>query len=72
MAGKGSIAVGNDADLTVLAPKETFVVDVEALEHRNKISPYHGRRLRGVVKRTILRGRSVDRDTRAGRPLFRR
>lgn len=70
--GKGSIAVGNDADLTVLAPEETFVVDVEALEHRNKISPYHGRRLRGVVKRTILRGRSVDRDTRAGRPLFRR
>ena len=72
VAGKGSIAVGNDADLTVLAPEETFVVDVEALEHRNKISPYHGRRLRGVVKRTILRGRSVDRDTRAGRPLFRR
>ncbi|QPL04851.1 MULTISPECIES: allantoinase AllB [Actinomyces] len=70
--GKGAIAVGNDADLTILAPEETFVVDVEALEHRNKISPYNGRLLRGVVKRTLLRGWSVDRDTKAGRPLFRR
>lgn len=69
---KGAIAVGNDADLSVLAPDETFVVDVEALEHKNKISPYNGRSLRGVVKRTILRGRSVDRDSKAGRPLFRR
>lgn len=67
IAGKGAIAVGNDADLVLLAPEEDFEVDVQALEHRNKISPYHGRRLRGVVKRTILRGRTVDRDTKAGR-----
>lgn len=70
--GKGSIAVGNDADFAVLAPEETFVVDVSALEHKNKISPYHGRRLRGVVTRTLLRGRTVDRDSKAGRLLRRR
>lgn len=70
--GKGSIAVGHDADLAVVDPDETFVVDVEALEHRNKISPYHGRTLRGVVKRTILRGQTVDRDSRAGRVILRR
>ncbi len=69
--GKGSIAVGNDADFAVVAPEETFVVDVEDLEHKNKISPYQGRILRGVVKRTVLRGRTVDRDSKAGRIVRR-
>ena len=69
--GKGSIAVGNDADFAVVAPEETFVVDVEDLEHKNKISPYQGRTLRGVVKRTVLRGRTVDRDSKAGRIVRR-
>lgn len=69
--GKGSIAVGNDADFAVVAPEETFVVDVEDLEHKNKISPYQGRTLRGVVKRTMLRGRTVDRDSKAGRIVRR-
>ena len=69
--GKGAIAVGNDADFAVVAPEETFVVDVEALEHKNKISPYQGRTLRGVVKRTVLRGRTVDRDSKAGRMIHR-
>ena len=69
--GKGAIAVGNDADFAVVAPEETFVVDVEALEHKNKISPYQGRTLRGVVKRTVLRGRTVDRDSKAGRIVRR-
>ena len=69
--GKGSIAVGNDADFAVVAPEETFVVDVEDLEHKNKISPYQGRTLRGVVKRTVLRGRTVDRDSKAGRMIRR-
>ena len=69
--GKGSIAVGNAADFAVVAPEETFVVDVEDLEHKNKISPYQGRTLRGVVKRTVLRGRTVDRDSKAGRMIRR-
>ena len=71
VSGKGSIAVGNDADFAVVAPEETFVVDVEDLEHKNKISPYQGRTLRGVVKRTVLRGRTVDRDSKAGRIIRR-
>lgn len=69
--GKGSIAVGNDADFAVVAPEETFEVDIEALEHKNKISPYQGRTLRGVVRRTVLRGRTVDRDSKAGRTIYR-
>jgi allantoinase len=65
---KGSIAPGYDADLVAFAPDEEFVVDVAALRHRNPISPYAGRTLRGVVRRTWLRGVPVG-DRPAGRLL---
>ncbi|GAA4620522.1 allantoinase AllB [Saccharopolyspora hordei] len=57
--GKGSIAVGQDADFCVFAPDEAFVVDVERLHHRNPVSPYHGRPLAGVVRQTWLRGTQI-------------
>ncbi len=56
---RGRIAEGSPADLVVLAPDETFVVDPATLYHRNAISPYAGLELRGVVRRTYLRGRQV-------------
>jgi allantoinase len=56
---KGRIEVGADADLTVLAPDEEFVVDVHTLAHKNPVSAYAGRRLSGVVRRTWLRGAPV-------------
>jgi allantoinase len=58
LAGKGRIAPGCDADLVVLAPDAEFVVG--ALHHRNPVTPYSGRRLRGVVRATWLRGEPVD------------
>jgi allantoinase len=59
---KGRIAVGADADLAVLAPEESFVVDVARLHHKNQVSAYAGRTLRGVVRRTLLAGREIDLD----------
>ena len=59
LAGKGAIAVGNDADLVVLAPDESFVVDPTRLHHKNPVTPYAGRSLRGVVRQTWLRGRRI-------------
>jgi allantoinase len=56
---KGKIARGFDADFCVLAPDETFVVDVARLHHRNAITPYDGRPLAGVVRSTWLRGRQI-------------
>lgn len=53
---KGAIEAGRDADLCVFAPDEAFVVDAAALEHRNPVTPYHGRPLAGVVRSTWLRG----------------
>ncbi|MGZ4828055.1 MAG: allantoinase AllB [Candidatus Angelobacter sp.] len=56
---KGSIAPGCDADLVVWDPAEEFTVDPTVLHHRHKLTPYSGRRLRGVVKKTYLRGQPV-------------
>ncbi len=73
LPGKGRIEVGADADLVAFAPDETFVVDAADLHHRNPVTPYHGRTLRGVVHRTWLRGRPVDGSgAPAGRLLERK
>ena len=55
---KGRLEVGADADLVAFAPDATFVVDKDALLHKNPVSAYDGRELRGVVRRTWLRGRT--------------
>lgn len=54
---KGAIAVGYDADLVLWDPDATRIVDQEALYQRHATTPYHGRELRGVVERTLVRGR---------------
>lgn len=70
LADKGEIAVGRAADLVVLAPEESFVVDPEDLEHRNAVTPYAGATLHGVVRRTLLAGVDVDLDRPSGRLIL--
>jgi allantoinase len=55
---KGAIAVGKDADLVAFAPDAAWTVG--QLEHRTPVTPYAGRRLYGVVRRTWLRGELAD------------
>ncbi|HYK03308.1 MAG TPA: allantoinase AllB [Thermoanaerobaculia bacterium] len=54
--GKGEIAIGNDADLAIWSPEETFVVTPELIRHRHKVTPYLGTQLSGVVKAAYVRG----------------
>jgi allantoinase len=60
LESKGRIAVGADADLVVFAPDETFTVHADQLLHKNPVSAFDGRELRGVVRQTLLAGRPVD------------
>jgi allantoinase len=71
VTGKGAIAPGYAADLVAFAPEDSFVVRPESLAHRHKLTPYAGRRLHGVVRRTWLRGSPVAGDRPAGRLLTR-
>jgi allantoinase len=56
---KGRIAPGHDADLVVWDPDREFTVDVSKLQQRHKVTPYAGRRLRGTVQTTFVRGQRV-------------
>ena len=58
LPGKGAIAVGKDADLVAFAPDARWRVG--ELHHRNPVTPYAGRELSGMVRRTWLRGQQAD------------
>ena len=58
LPAKGAIDVGRDADLVAFAPEQRWTVG--ELRHRNPVTPYRGRELHGVVRRTWLRGESAD------------
>lgn len=64
---KGRIVIGADADFCVFAPDEEFRVEAARLRHRNPITAYDGRTLRGVVRSTWLRGEQIT----GGRPRGR-
>ena len=56
---KGRIAAGADADLVVFDPEAVWTVDPARLHHRHPLTPYAGMRLRGVVRRTLVRAQTV-------------
>uniref|UniRef100_A0A3B3VJJ8 allantoinase n=1 Tax=Poecilia latipinna TaxID=48699 RepID=A0A3B3VJJ8_9TELE len=58
---KGSLAPGFDADLVIWDPETGFQVKA-SIHHKNKMTPYLGSTLQGVVRATVLRGRLVYRD----------
>ncbi len=57
--GKGGLEIDHDADLTLvdLAAEET--VRTNTLHYRHRHTPYLGRRLRGRIVRTVLRGQTI-------------
>jgi allantoinase len=61
---KGSLAPGQDADLTLIDPNAMFTLGINDLHQRHKMSPYLGASFRGSVRRTIRRGETSFMDGR--------
>ncbi len=61
---KGTIAVGSDADFTVVDPHAAWVIRAADLVGKSGWTPYEGLEVRGRVASTIVRGRVVARDGR--------
>ncbi|HEY1492938.1 MAG TPA: allantoinase AllB, partial [Candidatus Solibacter sp.] len=59
LQNKGSIAVGNDADLTLVDMDGQEDLEPEFLWQKHPISPYAGNSFRGAIRRTMLRGVSI-------------
>ena len=57
ITGKGRIAVGYDADLTIVDLKQTRVIEDEWIGSKCGWTPFAGHKVRGWPKGTIVRGR---------------
>lgn len=56
---KGGIEPGKDADLIVFDPDDESIIKEEDILHKHKITPYLGKKIKGTVIRTIVRGATV-------------
>ncbi len=56
---KGKIAEGLDADFVIWDPETSFTLNESQVKHRHRLTPYLGKTMFGVVKKTYVRGNSV-------------
>jgi len=56
---KGNLSIGAVADIAVIAPYETWVVDPAQLKSKGKNTPFEGWKMKGRVTHTIVGGKVV-------------
>jgi dihydroorotase len=59
---KGVIQVGADADLALVDLAKAWTIDDSRLQSRSKVSPWHGRSVKGLPMHTLVRGKFVMRE----------
>jgi dihydroorotase len=59
LKGKGSLALGSDADLALVAPEEVWTVEAGKFASKSRNTPFEGMKLKGKVKRTMVAGNWV-------------
>jgi allantoinase len=68
---KGRLEVGADADLALVDLGSRFTLREADLLYRHKMSPFAGRKFRGNVVRTLVRGATVFREGVVSEPIGR-
>ena len=56
---KGSIEEGKDADITIIDPSQEYEININDFVSKSNNSPFHGRKVKGVVTHTIVNGKIV-------------
>lgn len=56
---KGSLKVGEEADITIFDPKLSYTVDPGAFSCKSKNTPFGGMKVKGKIKYTIVKGKIV-------------
>jgi dihydroorotase len=56
---KGSLAIGKEADITIIDFEKEHTVDSNRFKSKSKNSPFHGWKLKGIAEMTIVEGRVV-------------
>ncbi len=62
LRGRGSLAAGNYADVTIFDPKKRWMFHAASSRSKSRNTPFHGWQLTGKVIATIVGGRIVHRD----------
>lgn len=56
---RGSLKVGKAADVTLIDPEAEYVIDASLFASKGKNTPFHGRKVKGKVRMTIVDGTIV-------------
>ena len=59
---KGNIEVGKVADIVIFDPKKEYTIDKNKFASKGKNTPFHGRKVTGKVRSTLVDGRIVYQD----------
>jgi len=71
--GKGSNLPGTDADFTICDMDREWTIDSKTIYAKCGLSPYHGRKVKGLVTHTVVRGSLIMREGEVvGTPGFGR